>query len=56
MSYEAKKQKLDKELENTSDLFERMEIQDQLFNLKIEYGFASKNSSGEIVECVGCGS
>jgi hypothetical protein len=56
MSYESEKELLEKKLDGVDDFFQRMEIMDEIINLKVKYGLLQTPNLNGPIECVGCGS
>lgn len=57
MSFEQRKKELEEKLLEATDFLEKMELEDLITDLEIEYGIREANSYDfENFSCIGCGS
>jgi hypothetical protein len=56
MTYELELEVLNNKLKDTEGFIERMEIMDEILNLKVKYNLIQTPSINEPIECIGCGS
>lgn len=56
MTYDKELEILQSKLKEIDDFDQRMEVMDEIINLKVKYGLIQTPNLNGPIECVGCGS
>lgn len=56
MVYQLELEVLNEKLEGIEDFMQKMEVMDEIFNLKVKHGLIQRSNLNGPIECVGCGS